>query len=271
MKKRTVMSFYQVIHNLLNVEKEEPGMSTSEYFDCALCFNKNEKAYDKSRVSVICCIISYAFHDCNSAFEFVKVSRLLQNHNKGSYLCTQFLFYESLILLALSNGGSQDKIDIVQSNLLELKILSKTSPENYLNKHYLIKAEISSVLNNREEMSHYQEAIKLSNEHRFSHEEAIACERAAMFLLRSNSTEQVSQLLIRACKCYEHWCAKSKKLQLFQKYPSTFNDQNIAVELCETKVLVENNSQASVSLLSEESNFSTSTSTLSNSKRARLS
>ena len=32
-KTRTVMSIYQVMHNLLNEEKVKPGIPTGEYFD----------------------------------------------------------------------------------------------------------------------------------------------------------------------------------------------------------------------------------------------
>ena len=89
----------------------------------------------------------------------------------------------------------------MESNLLQLKKLSKNAPENYQNKCCLIQAEIIAVSNNGQAMVNYEKSIELSKKHCFLHEEAIAAEKAALHLLKSGSTTQVHQLLVRAYAC----------------------------------------------------------------------
>ena len=127
------------------------------------------------------------------------------------------------------------------------------------------------MLNDGDEISNYQEAMKISKEHFFSHEEALSCESDSMFLLRSSSIEQDSQLLIRACKCCEHWNTKSKKLEIFQKHPSIFNCNQHLGALCDTKLIINNNFQDFIFLISDKSRISISSSTLHYRKRSRLS
>jgi len=207
------------------------------------------------------------------ALKLVDNCRPIQNFITGTYFHPTFLFYDSLIRLASLQGNGinvQDKNRIVESNLTQLKKLSNSAPENYLNKCYLIEAEIAAMSNNGQAMINYEKSIELSKKHCFLHEEAISCERAALFLLRSGLTTQGYQLLKRACKCYEDWGAASKKYHLIQEYPMLKDDQRSS-ELHETELLLDGNSQASVSLLSYDNTFANPTiSSLHSAKRAKL-
>jgi len=108
-KTKTVLSGYQAIHNLLDERIENPGLLTGKYFDRACCFDKNEKEYDKSRVSLISCIISYIFNEYSMALECINICRQLQTYIRGQYLYPTFLFYESLVLLASSRPEDAKK------------------------------------------------------------------------------------------------------------------------------------------------------------------
>jgi len=272
-KTRTTLSIYQAIHNFLEENKENPSLLTGRHFDHSYCFDKNEKEYDRSRVAVISCIVAYIFYNYTLALKLVDVCRPIQNYLRG-YLHPIFLFYDSLILLAsLRENGSnvKEKMQIVESNLSQLKKLSKSAPENYQNKCCLIEAEIAATSNYGQAMVDYGKSIELSKKHCFLHEEAISCERAALFLLRSGSTAQAHKLLMRACDCYQSWGAASKKYHLIQEYPSVLKNNQRSLELCETELLLDSNSQASVSLLSYDNTFASATSSLHSTKRAKLS
>ena len=266
---RCTQSIHQAIHNLIEERKKNPAVLTGQHFDNSYCFAWGEKECDKSRVTVISCIVAYIFHDYKLALELVDNCIPIQNFIRGTYFYPTFLFYDSLIRLASLQGNGinvQDKNRIVESNLTQLKKLSNSAPENYLNKCYLIEAEIAAMSNNGQAMINYEKSTELSKKHCFLHEEAISCERAALFLLRSGFTTQGNHQLKRACKCYEDWGAASKKYHLIQEYPLLKDVKELPV-LCETELLLDDKSLASVSLLSDNDTFAS----LHSSKRAKLS
>ena len=115
-----------------------------------------------------------------------------------------------------------------------------------------------------EAANNYEQSILLSNAHSFPHEEAIANERAFLFFLREKSTEKASKFLVQSCRCYDEWGAVAKKDQLSTKYSSlckgtlnrsifshlnSFSHDYVHVE--------ENKSNASISQLTETSDFVT--------------
>jgi len=162
-------------------------------------------------------------------------------------------------------------MNIVESNLSELKKLSINAPENYLNKCCLIEAEMAVLANYQlRDTSKYEKSIKLSKEHCFLNEEAIACERTAIFLLRSEGSSfslSAKNWLIQACKCYESWGAESKKQQLLQKYDLKMTDvinfsgiQNVELQI-----------EDDVSILSNVSRSASATNTSPKRKRAKFS
>merc|ERR1711862_1057587 len=110
------------------------------------------------------------------------------------------------------NVEKQKWVNNVQENLKKLKFMSQNAPENYLNKIHLIEAEVAIIVNNNdhEGMHHYQKAISLSKQYNFNQEEALACERAGMYLWDSGKVESASKLLYQAFKCYGIWGAKAK-------------------------------------------------------------
>jgi len=271
---RSTQSIHQAIQNLLEERNENPALLTGQHFHHSYCFDGNEKEWNKSRVTVISCIVAYIFHDYKLALKLVDNCRPMQNYITGTYFNPTFLFYDSLIRLASIRGNEsnlQDEIRLVESNLSQLKKLSKNAPENYQNKCCLIQAEIAALSKNSQAMVNYEKSIELSKKHCFLHEEAIAAERAALHLLKSDLTAQAHQLLVRACECYERWGAASKKYYLIQEYPALKDGQRSS-ELHETELLLDSNSQASVSLLSYDHTFASPTiSSLHSAKRAKLS
>ena len=144
--------------------------------------------------------------------------------------------------------------------LYELKLLSENAPSNFINKFHLMQAEMLVVLDDTKQANmHYQEAIRLSEKYGFVHEQALACERAGIFLLQqyrqSNSpfsAKAATQLFITSHKCYETWGAIEKAKDLKAKYLSdTKWDPSSA--LLNTSIEVDNGSQDSLSFISDNS------------------
>ena len=62
----------------------------------------------------------------------------------------------------------------------------------------------------------YSMAIDLSNKHRFTHEEAIACELSSGFHTKMKGRAGSDELIKRAYKCYKQWGADAKANMLAQ-------------------------------------------------------
>ena len=138
--------------------------------------------------------------------------------------------YQSLALLALCNQGSEgEKEEIltrVNDNQALLEKLARCAPPNYLHKYHLVEAERLRVLEGQSDaiLSHYDQAIALAGESEFIHEEALADELAARYLLNQGRNDDASSYLQAALEKYEAWGAKQKVAHLKSRYPGLIAD-----------------------------------------------
>ena len=138
--------------------------------------------------------------------------------------------YQSLALLALCNQGSEgEKEEIltrVNDNQETLEKLTRCAPPNYLHKYHLVEAERLRVLEGESDaiLSHYDQAIALSGESEFIHEEALANELAARYLLNQGQNDAARAYLRSAMEKYEAWGAKRKVAHLRERYPGLIAD-----------------------------------------------
>ena len=77
-----------------------------------------------------------------------------------------------------------------------LEKLARCAPPNYLHKHHLVEAERMRVLEGQSDaiMHHYDQAIALARENEFIHEEALADELAARYLLNQGQNDAAQNL-----------------------------------------------------------------------------
>ena len=164
-------------------------------------------------------------------------------------------FYDCLISLSIVKPHDKNEtlIQHTKMNLSKLRNLSAHAPMNYLNKVHLVEAEMAAVYGDvPKAVKNYEEAISLSKKYGILCDEAICCERAGMFFLNSGSTTTASQMLLKACRCYNDWGAKAKVHQLTNRYPDifahmeTFSRANVAC--------VEVEEEASVSIMTSSAN-----------------
>jgi len=222
-KYKTILCINEAVHNLIDWNAQRnPARVSGELYDFKLCLDKDEKVHDKSRCSLICCMIAYAFYDYSLALQFVEVCRSLDNYLKGFYMYPIFLLYSGLVSLehARSAMEKDEWIKDAKENIAKLRNMAKDSPANYLNKVHLLEAELAVVNRNTPEaVSHYQKAILWSNKNGFLHEEAMACERAGIFFLEIYSSNDARESLSQSYTCYEKWGANAKMVQLRTIYP----------------------------------------------------
>lgn len=95
-------------------------------------------------------------------------------------------------------------LDVLQS----LRNWANSSDWNFSNKLYLLEAEFYFLKEDDERaLACYHASIKAAREHRFVHEEGLAEEKAALYLLHKNRHGDAMTHLINAKKCYEVWGA----------------------------------------------------------------
>ena len=128
--------------------------------------------------------------------------------------------YMSLALLAVCDqvpdGEKEEILTQVDDNQETLEKLARCAPPNYLHKHHLVEAERLRILDGQSDaiMHHYDQAIALARESEFIHEEALADELAARYLLRQGKNNAARAYLRSAMEKYEAWGAKRKVAHL---------------------------------------------------------
>ena len=122
----------------------------------------------------------------------------------------------------MPEGEKEQILTQVHDNQDTLEKLACSAPPNYLHKHHLVEAERMRVLDGESDaiMSHYDQAIALARENEFIHEEALADELAARYLLKQGQNNPASSYLRSAMEQYEAWGAKRKVAHL--KYRKQF-------------------------------------------------
>ena len=138
--------------------------------------------------------------------------------------------YQSLALLAVysqvPDGEKEEILTQVDDNQDTLEKLARCAPSNYLHKHHLVEAERLRVLEGQSDaiLSHYDQAIALAGESEFIHEEALANELAARYLLNQGQNDTARTYLRSALEKYEAWGAKRKVAHLKHRYPGLIAD-----------------------------------------------
>ena len=155
-------------------------------------------------------------------------------------------------MVVKSDGKKETLIEQTNVNISKLRNLSESAPMSYLNKVYFLEAEMAVVHGDASKaIANYEEAISLSKKYGLRNEEAMACERAAMFYLSLNSSSSASKHLCRAYRCYDDWGAKAKMHQLTKKYPTIFVEMNDSSAVNFTGMQLAKESETSVSLMSQ--------------------
>ena len=212
----------KVVSNLMDENAEDPAA-----LDGVLDFkidNEKKQPITTARILTICCVVAHLFNDYKSALkcldDFKEIDTPFTFHHA---IC---VFYEALISLELAKEKSENTkhIEDAEECIAKLRSFSENSPSNFLNKIYLLEAELLSIRGNDvcQIKSCYDQAIALSKKYGFIHEEAISCENAGRFYLKSNLVDHNAtalKYLLKSYKCYASWGATSKMKQLTEQYP----------------------------------------------------
>ncbi len=175
-------------------------------------------------------VLQTLFEEYEAARETVFEMINLMKTYKYAFIESQANCYLSLALLAVCDQGSEgEKEEIltqVDDNQETLEKLARCAPSNYLHKYHLVEAERMRVLEGERDtiMHHYDQAIALARENEFIHEEALANELAARYLLSQGQNDAAQTYLQAALEQYGAWGAKRKVAHLKSRYPGLIAD-----------------------------------------------
>ena len=220
-KSEAFYALYQAVTNLSDESTPNPASLVGEVFDCNRSIGRGIE-YDIARVTVICIIMSYLFHDYKAALHYADICRPMVKALRLIYSYRIFLFFDALISLSFAKCYSQDSIWVIKAkeSISTLRPLADSAKANHQNKVFLLEAELAAVQHNHKQaISCYQQAVSLSNEQGFPNEEALANERFGIYCLEQGFIQNASDYLVNAYKCYKIWGARSKMSFLMRRYP----------------------------------------------------
>ena len=175
-------------------------------------------------------VLQTLFEEHEAARETVFEMINLMKTYKDAFVDPLANCYLSLALLALCDQGpvgeKEEILTQVNDNQALLEKLARSAPPNYRHKHHLVEAERMRVLEGESDaiLSHYDQAIALARESEFIHEEALANELAARYLLKQGQNDAAGTYLRSALEKYEAWGAKRKVAHLKSRYPGLIAD-----------------------------------------------
>eukprot|EP00985_Skeletonema_marinoi_P001074 scaffold434_cov190-Skeletonema_marinoi.AAC.5 len=128
-------------------------------------------------------------------------------------------FYTGLISfwVARKSSDRQQWHERGEQSKLALKKWAESSRWTFEHKWYLLEAEESYYYNDFEVAElFYEKAISSAKEHKFVHEEALACELAGYFYVELRDTKKAMEHFLRAHKKYHEWGAFGKCESLYK-------------------------------------------------------
>jgi len=146
------------------------------------------------------------------------------------YLSHSFqVFYIGLISFWAARKSRKDGVQWYErgnKSKLALKKWAETSRWTFENKWYLLEAEESFCNSNFDDAKmYYEKAISSAKDHKFVHEEALACELAAYFYLEIGEVNNAAEYCLLAHERYQTWGAIGKCTSLFKFFDGTLNER----------------------------------------------
>lgn len=166
--------------------------------------------------------LAYYFRRYRQAGEWAIVRRNLTNERPGM-LRSNGTMHETLYtgLIAAEVARADDSGEwrgVVLESIASLEQWSELCPWNFRHKALLLNAELARVDGEDERAAMgYDEAIATAKSHRFVHEEALACERAAMFSSELGNRITARDYFVQAHELYLRWGARAKAADVLEQ------------------------------------------------------
>jgi predicted ATPase/class 3 adenylate cyclase/tRNA A-37 threonylcarbamoyl transferase component Bud32 len=151
-----------------------------------------------------------------------KLSFIVNHPNLADHL-----LYQSLSLAALGSGVENDEsIQRIQKSLAQLTVWSDNCPDNFLAKRLMVEAELARITGQEASAADlYDRAIDAAHDARFLHDEALANELAARFVMERRPNARVGAMYLRDARyAYRLWGATRKVEELELEFPQLLTE-----------------------------------------------
>eukprot|EP01082_Thalassiosira_pseudonana_P003885 g2396.t1 g2396 contig12:7857-10215(+) len=135
------------------------------------------------------------------------------------------IFYEGLVSFYMARRTMEKKWRMKgEMALASMTHWSQYSQWNFLNKALLLEAEMRCFLGDFDQATKlYNDAVVASHNHRFTNEEAIASELAALFYFERKSYHEALGFFAHSVRCYEEWGASAVAKRVVSFVQSNFD------------------------------------------------
>ncbi|MGZ3237189.1 MAG: AAA family ATPase, partial [Burkholderiaceae bacterium] len=227
---KAILQIYQ--QGIMFLMADAPGTPQSY----GLAFEKHEFQYlrRKEGITGFCfllmkLVLLYLFHEYDEAIKFAPMASAATRFTTGSHLMVTVNLYDSLVHLARLEAMMCNErtaaLRHVKKNQKKLRHWANHAPANYLNKWYLVDAEMARCSGDvTRAMKSYEQAIRLAKENQFIHEEALAKELAGEFYLALGMEFNARFYLKQAQHAYRRWGALAKVHDLAKRYPEWLDE-----------------------------------------------
>lgn len=228
------MLYMQVALNLKG-EASDPCILKGEYFDEDEILSESMDANDHTVIFNIYfnkMILHYYFGMPEKAIDYIQLSEKYIDGVIGTFCIPLFLFYSTLIMIDnYSTFKGTEKSYYrrrIKKNIHIMNRLSRSAPNNILNKLFLMKAEWEKTIGNSFfAADYYSKAIDYAGKNMFLQEQALACEKAAMFFHKHGSDSRMEDNYLRdAYNYYKQWGANA----IVENMKNRFSGNNIPYE-----------------------------------------
>lgn len=163
--------------------------------------------------------LNYLFGKYNEALLLVREIEENVKTLMGTLTISDYYFYYSLILAALLEkkeiSNRKKARRILMKNQRKMLKWADLCPENFQHKYDLVAAELAAVDGKFDRaLADYHAAIQGARKNDYVNDEALACERLALFYLRKSLLDEAGVFMNRAEKCYGYWGAEAKQQEI---------------------------------------------------------
>jgi signal transduction histidine kinase len=142
----------------------------------------------------------------------------------GTVYIPNYHFFTALAYLALQPTASAEERERpperLAIHLAELRLWAEHAPMNHAARYMLLQAEQSRVEGEEENArARFYRAIALAQEHQWPHDEALATERFAFFLIGLGEREAARFFMAKARHLYQVWGAEAKVREMDKAFP----------------------------------------------------
>lgn len=144
-----------------------------------------------------------------------------------AFSCTlmeaEHYFYYSLALAALcvNRKTHQERAyrKLIRRNQRKMAKWAGLCLENFRHKHDLVQAELMAGEGRfNDALAFYHAAVRGARENEYTNNEALACERTALFYQSAHAQEEAGLFMKKAYDCYGQWGAAAKQQDIEERY-----------------------------------------------------